>query len=165
MHTLFFAIIFSLLLGGCASKEEEKLMSDFNQKTPKFQLIQQTQKATIIQDDKVVGLISALYLHSKNNTTTSKQYEKFIVGIYSDDDIAPKILLNGKEAINIAKLANDDPRLEGLPLKTKWNRYYMASFLEDNSNQLILKISLGYLGDKELIFPKTANCVNTQKAF
>jgi len=39
----------------------------------------------------------------------------------------------------------------------------MASFLQDDANKMILKVSLGYLGQKELIFLKIANLENMQE--
>ncbi len=158
-----FAILIAGLFFGCASKEEEKLMSDFALQKHHFQQIQQTQQVTIVQNNRVSALISALYLYQKNDILTSKRYEKFIIGIYSDDDIVPGVMLNGKDAINITKLESNDPRLKGIPLKTRWNRYYIASFLYDYNNRLVLKVSLGDLGQRELIFLKVANLDNMQE--
>ncbi|MDD5406084.1 MAG: hypothetical protein PHE73_03975 [Sulfurovaceae bacterium] len=158
-------VIIAGLFLGCASKEEEKLLNDFSQKNIKFQQIQQTQKALYVQDNKVIGFISALYLQPKNNTLTQKQYEKFVLGIYSENEIVPKAMLNGKEAINITKLTNDDKNLEGIPLKTKWNRYYMITFMQDDAKKLVLKVSIGYLDDKELYFSKESGCVKKLETF
>ena len=158
-----FAIAIVGLFFGCASKEEEKLLSDFAQQKHHFGQIQQTQQVTIVQNNRVSALISALYLNSKTDSSVSKKYEKFIIGIYSDDDIVPTSMLNGKDAISITKLKSNDSRIEGIPLKTRWNRYYMASFLSDDANKMILKVSLGYLGQRELIFLKAASLENIQK--
>jgi hypothetical protein len=158
-----FAIAIAGLFFGCASKEEEKLMSDFARQSHHFEQIQQTQQVTIVQNNRVSALISALYLYQKNDISTSKRYEKFIIGIYSDDNTVPSVMLNGKDAINITKLESNDPRLKGIPLKTRWNRYYIASFLHDKNNRLILKVSLGGLGQRELIFLKVANLDNMQE--
>jgi hypothetical protein len=152
-------VIIAGLFFGCASKEEEKLMGDFSKKTPNFQEIQQTQKAVFVQNNKVVWLVVATYLQPKNNTQTSNQYEKFILGIYSDDVAVPQAMLNSKEAINITKIDNNDLKLEGLALRSKWSKYYMVSFMPDDSEELELKVSLGRLGSKELIFSKKSGFI------
>ncbi len=158
-----FAILIAGLFLGCVSKEEEMLMSDFDRQKHSFKQMQYTQQATIVQNDRVTALVSALYLYKKSDPLVSGKYEKFIIGIYSDDDIAPTAMLNGKDSINITKLESNDPRLQGIPLKNQWSRYYMASFLQDDANKMILKVSLGYLGQKELIFLKIANLENMQE--
>ncbi|MDY0194993.1 MAG: hypothetical protein RBR33_02900 [Sulfurovaceae bacterium] len=162
-----FKPIFAILIGGlflgCVSKEEEMLMSDFDRQKHHFGQIQQTQQVTIVQNDRVSALISALYLHQKSDSSISKKYEKFIIGIYSDDDIVPTAMLNGKDAINITKLESDDSRIDGIPLKNRWSRYYIASFLPDDANKMVLKVSLGHLGQRELIFLKVANLENIQE--
>jgi len=158
-----FAILIAGLFLGCVSKEEEMLMSDFTKQKHHFGQIQQTQQVTIVQNDRVSALISALYLHQKSDPRASKKYEKFIIGIYSDDDIVPNVMLNGKDAINITKLENNDSRLQGIPLKNQWSRYYIASFLPDDANKMTLKVSLGYLGQRELVFLKVANLENIQE--
>ncbi|MBN2721750.1 MAG: hypothetical protein JXQ77_02900 [Campylobacterales bacterium] len=158
-----FSILIAGLFLGCVSKEEEMLMSDFDRQKHHFKQIQQTQQVTIVQNDKVSALISALYLYQKSDPLMPRKYEKFIIGIYSDDDIVPNVLLNGKDAINITKLENNDSRLADIPLKNQWSRYYMVSFLPDDSNKMILKVSLDNLGQRELIFLKAANLDNIQE--
>ncbi len=158
-----FAILIAGLFLGCVSKEEEMLISDFDRQKHSFKQIQHTQQVTIVQNDKVTALVSALYLHKKSDPLVPEKYEKFIIGIYSDDDIAPTAVLNGKDAINITKLESNDPKLQGIPLKNQWSRYYIASFLQDDANKMVLKVSLGYLGQRELIFLKVANLENIQE--
>lgn len=158
-----FAILIAGLFLGCVSKEEEMLMSDFERQKHHFGQIQQTQQVTIVQNNRVSALISALYLYQKSDPSASKKYEKFIIGIYSDDDIVPNVMLNEKNAIKITKLESNDSRIEGIPLKNQWSRYYIASFLPDNANKMILKVSLGCLGQRELIFLKAASLENIQK--
>lgn len=158
-----FAILIAGLFLGCVSKEEKMLMSDFDRQKHSFKQIQHTQQVTIVQNDRVSAFVSASYLYQKNDPLVSGKYEKFIIGIYSEDDIVPTAVLNGKDAINITQLESNDPRLQGISLKNQWSRYYMASFLQDDANKMTLKVSLGYLGQRELIFIKVANLENIQE--
>ncbi len=151
---VFFTLLF--FLAGCSAKKNDLLFNDFGNKQDKFDKIQKTNKALIKQDGKTTGFITALY----DNDT---KYEKFLVGIYAEEDLKKlQFLLDGNNALRVEELQNNDNRLDKIPLKNRWSRYFELTFVKSDLNVIKLQIINGKFWNKEMIFSKIPNYLNSK---
>ncbi|MBD3808179.1 MAG: hypothetical protein IE880_05630, partial [Epsilonproteobacteria bacterium] len=130
--------------------------NDFENNQDKFEKIQKTNKALIKQDGKTTGFITALY----DNDT---KYEKFLVGIYAEEDLKKlQFLLDGNNALRVEELQNSDKRLDKIPLKNRWSRYFELTFVKSDLNIIKLQIVNGQFWKKEIVFSKIPNYLNSK---
>ncbi len=150
----FFIVLF--FLAGCTAKKNDLLFNDFENNQDKFEKIQKTNKALIKQDGKTTGFITALY----DNDT---KYEKFLVGVYAEEDLKKlQFLLDGNNALRVEKLQNSDNRLDKIPLKNRWSKYFELTFVKSDLNVIKLQILNGQIWKKEIVFSKIPNYLNSK---
>lgn len=150
----FFIVLF--FLSGCTAKKNDLLFNDFKNNQDKFEKIQKTNKALIKQDGKTTGFITALY----DNDT---KYEKFLVGVYVEEDLKKlQFLLDGNNALRVEELQNSDKRLDKIPLKNRWSRYFELTFVKSDLNIIKLQIVNGQFWKKEIVFSKIPNYLNSK---
>ncbi len=150
----FFIVLF--FLAGCTAKKNDLLFNDFENNQGKFEKIQKTNKALIKQDGKTTGFITALY----DNDT---KYEKFLVGVYAEEDLKKlQFLLDGNNALRVEKLQNSDNRLDKIPLKNRWSKYFELTFVKSDLNVIKLQILNGQIWKKEIVFSKIPNYLNSK---
>lgn len=150
----FFIVLF--FLSGCTAKKNDLLFNDFKNNQDKFEKIQKTNKALIKQDGKTTGFITALY----DNDT---KYEKFLVGVYVEEDLKKlQFLLDGNNALRVEELQNSDKRLDKIPLKNRWSRYFELTFVKSDLNIIKLQIINVQSWKEEIIFSKIPNYLNSK---
>lgn len=157
LKIIFSFCVIVIFLAGCSSKENDSLLSDFKNNQDKFEQIQKTNKATISQDGKVTGFITGLYQEDT-------KYEKFLVGIYTQEEFKNlQFMLDGKDPLKIEELQNNDNRLDQIPLKNKWSRYFELTFIKSDSNAITLQVKNGKIWSRDMVFSKVPNYLNSKK--
>lgn len=157
LKIIFSFCVVAIFLVGCSSKENDSLLSDFKNNQDKFEQIQKTNKATISQDGKVTGFVTGLYQEDT-------KYEKFLVGIYTQEEFKNlQFMLDGKDPLKIEELQNNDNRLDQIPLKNKWSRYFELTFIKSDSNVITLQVKNGKIWSRDMVFSKVPNYLNSKK--
>lgn len=157
LKIIFSFCVVAIFLVGCSSKENDSLLSDFKNNQDKFEQIQKTNKATISQDGKVTGFVTGLYQEDT-------KYEKFLVGVYTQEEFKnPQFMLDGKDPLKIEELQNNDNRLDQIPLKNKWSRYFELTFIKSNSDVMTLQVKNGKIWSRDMVFSKVPNYLNSKK--
>lgn len=157
LKIIFSFCVVAIFLAGCSSKENDSLLSDFKNNQDKFEQIQKTNKATISQDGKVTGFVTGLYQEDT-------KYEKFLVGIYTQEEFKNlQFMLDGKDPLKIEELQNNDNRLDQIPLKNKWSRYFELTFIKSDSNVITLQVKNGKIWSRDMVFSKVPNYLNSKK--
>lgn len=153
----FFVILF--FLNGCSSKKDDLLLDEFKNNQEKFEQIQKTSKVTITQDGQVVGFITGLY-------QPSDKYEKFLVGIYAQEELQNiHFMLDAKDALRVEELQNNDIKLNQIPLKNKWSRYFEVTFIKSDLNIMNLQVYNGKIWNRTIRFSKVPNYLNSKEVF
>jgi len=183
------------LLSGCASKEERKLMADFEKnkdyhkrliKTEKVQLFEGnftkvTLTATYLnrnsrakegEEDSFINYINPFEIFEDKAKRMPKEDERFIVGLYIDDDNVDEnigydfnLTLNGKEPKLIKPLKENDPRLKDISFIADWSQFFYIVFPHVDAERFKLVFQSDRYGKGELDFAKKAKFVYTRKAF
>lgn len=157
LKIIFSFCVVVIFLAGCSSKENDSLLSDFKNNQDKFEQIQKTSKVTITQDGQIVGFITGLYQEDT-------KYEKFLVGIYTQEEFKNlQFMLDGKDPLKIEELQNNDNRLDQIPLKNKWSRYFELTFIKSDSNVITLQVKNGKIWSRDMVFSKVPNYLNSKK--
>lgn len=157
LKIIFSFCVVAIFLVGCSSKENDSLLSDFKNNQDKFEQIQKTNKATISQDGKVTGFVTGLYQEDT-------KYEKFLVGIYTQEEFKNlQFMLDGKDPLKIEELQNNDNRLDQIPLKNKWSRYFELTFIKSDSDVMTLQVKNGKIWSRDMVFSKVPNYLNSKK--
>ncbi|HHO41972.1 MAG TPA: hypothetical protein ENN12_01265 [Epsilonproteobacteria bacterium] len=163
MKVLYTILGIFIFFGGCTTKEQTALLKTMESKVPLFEAIGQTQHITVSEDEKVIGFITATYLHKKSLILEAKP-EQFIIGIYTSNDLESwELLLDKKKPTSIVQLESNDKKLALLPLHNEWSDYYLVTFPNISKKQLTLQYVSRNLGKHSLKFSKVANYVNTKK--
>lgn len=153
----FFVVLF--FLNGCSSQKDDLLLNNFKNNQEKFEQIQKTSKVTITQDGQVVGFITGLY-------QPSDKYEKFLVGVYAQEELQNiHFMLDAKDALRVEELQNNDIKLNQIPLKNKWSRYFEVTFIKSDSNIMNLQVYNGKIWNKTIRFSKVPNYLNSKEVF
>lgn len=154
-----------LFFCGCASKEQTNLLDSLQANALSYEAMGQTEQVTISEHGKVIGFLSATYLHKKSLIIKHKP-EEFIIGIYTQNESEEwGIKLNNVDPLSITKLQSDDERLSSLPMHNEWSEYYIVTFAYDKSKQLTLQYADPILGTHDLKYSKVANYIHTKEAF
>jgi len=155
--------LFSLLLLGCASKQDEcglKEHSDFAQLFTKDEIydisLKNTHKAQLMASFETKALLTATYLNpvfsrrncKKRFKDEMKDGEYFFVGVFITNSKSSKfntkgyqLRLNGRIPLETKLLDKDDPLLYEMPMMNNWSTYYKVKFpiVSDNKLQLIFE--------------------------
>lgn len=157
LKIIFSFCVVVIFLAGCSIKENDSLLSDFKNNQDKFEQIQKTNKATISQDGKVTGFVTGLYQEDT-------KYEKFLVGVYTQEEFKnTQFMLDGKDPLKIEELQNNDIKLDKIPLKNKWSRYFELTFIKSNSDVMTLQVKNGKIWSRDMVFSKVPNYLNSKK--
>lgn len=140
-------ILLILLLSGCSFRKEKVLLEEFAKAKVYHQRLIKTEKLQFYDHNTTALLLTATYLGE------TERGEAFAVGIYREDEDAPKpggeglqIRLNGKPPLSIEPLSDED--MKNLPFVVKWMRHYRLTFPRTESKKLQMEIDLSDLGKK-----------------
>jgi len=195
MRTILLGMAAIALLSGCVSKEEQKLMNTFEKqknyhkrliKTEKVQLyegdftkvtltatyLNRNSRAKEGEEDSFVNYINPFEIFEDKEKRMPKEDERFIVGLYIDDDGVDEneaydfdLTLNGKEPKTIKPLDKNDPRLKDISFVSEWSQFFYVVFPHVNAERFNLIFKSDRYGKGVLNFAKKAKFVYTKKAF
>jgi len=142
-----------------------------------------------LEDEEINDIKEVFGLRDKNETNTTKlkvemetvenifdSNETHIINATIDDvknnneamirtTNSYTLMLNGKKAIYIEKLNDDDPRLKKLSLISEWSTYALVKFEHVSGKQFQLIFDSAWYGKGILAFSKVAKYVTTKKSF
>jgi len=195
MRTILLGMAAIALLAGCTSKEEQKLMNSFEKqknyhkrliKTEKVQLyegdftkvtltatyLNRNSRAKEGEEDSFINYINPFEIFEDREKRIPKKDEKFIVGIYIDDEGIGEnevydfnLTLNGKEPKIIKPLSKSDPRLKDISFVSDWSQFFYVVFPHVKAERFNLIFYSKKYGKGVLNFAKKAKFVYTKKAF
>ena len=165
--------IFSILLIGCATKSEKELLKHYTDNITYNKSLQKSEKAQLYDTNgSTVIMLTATYLNIQKFDIKSKEDEKFIVGIYINEDVIEyfspddfSITLNGKKATSFKELDPKDKILKDKSLIIKWSKYYLVHFPHTNSDRFNIIFKSNDYGSGTLSFSKVARYIYSKKAF
>ncbi|AKF24849.1 hypothetical protein YH65_05190 [Sulfurovum lithotrophicum] len=176
MHreTVMAFCLFSLLLGGCSSKEEKALLQVYNKEKVYYKKLLHTEKAQLYDANETKVLLTATYLYSQTDVPKEKDKrdEVFIIGLYMEDEEVARftagdfnLTLNGETPKSVKILKKADKRLKNIPFITDWGDYFEVVFPYTLSMKFDLVFNSETYGVKKLHFAKKAKYVFTKEAF
>ena len=171
MRYYFLTIIAVTLLLGCSSKDE-KQFTDIYEKNKAYHMgLQKTEKTQLYDGEVTKALLTATYLFTETSDINDTRDEKFIVGIYIEDEESSfsqgdyNLTLSGISPKHVEVLKSKDIRLKNISFKSEWSQFYLFTFPHTKSKKFTLVFASDLYGKGELQFAKVAKFVLTQKAF
>lgn len=151
-----------LLLSGCAQKGTFDL---FKIDKEQERAVEHLRTNAIVLSLETKAIISSLYLNGVDPINYTNG-EHFIVAVYFENDDRNykarelesngfQLSLNGKKAVTIESLKENDPRRSLIPIQNNWNRYYYVRFNSElNSSSLALQLEKNQTGSVVLNYQK-----------
>jgi hypothetical protein len=195
MRTILSGIAAIALLGGCVSKEEQRLINTFEKQKNYHKRLIKTEKIQLYEDNFTKVILTATYLNRNSRAKEGEEDsflnyinpfeifedrakripqtdEKFIVGIYIDDELEENndlydfnLTLNGKEPKMIRPLDKNDPRLKDISFVSDWSQFFYVVFPYVKTERFNLVFHSEKYGKGILNFAKKAKFIYTKKAF
>lgn len=136
-----------LTLGGCMS---QSALSVFGEDAVYEKGLEYTQVSDIVQSFETKAILNATYLNSSEPKKWDNGKENFLVGIYITDDNKKEkdryinntkysLTLNDKSYEKIEELEPSSYLYSHIPLKNPHAKYYIATFVKDGNETLVLK--------------------------
>ena len=158
---------------GCATKSEKELLKHYTDNITYNKSLQKSEKAQLYDiNGSTVIMLTATYLNIQKFDIKSKEDEKFIVGIYINEDIIEEfssddfsLTLNKAKAKSFKELDKDDEILKNKSLIIEWSKYYLVHFPHSNSPRFNLIFKSNDYGESKLNFSKVAKYIYSKKAF
>ena len=184
-----------VLLGGCTSPERVKLLHTYEKEKTYHKRLIKTEKVQLYEGNLTKVTLTATYLNRNSRAKegekdsfinymnpfeifedrakrTPKEDERFIVGIYVDDEGVDKeglydfkLTLNHKTPKSVKALSESDPRLKDISFVAEWSQFFLVTFPHINSDRLTMEFESDQYGKGTLHFAKKAKYVYTRKAF
>jgi len=186
----------ALLLVGCTPpKEAAHLQQTFEKRKSYHKRLMKTEKVQLYEgnftkvtltatylnrqgrakegeEDSFLNYINPLELFEKRDKKVNREDEKFIIGLYVDDDGIEEgetfnfdLTLNGKPPKSITPLAHSDPRLKDISFVADWSQFYLIKFPHVNAERFNIVFESAKYGKGTLNFAKKAKFFYTKKAF
>jgi len=195
MRLALLGIAALFLFSGCASKERVKLMQTYEKKKQYRKRLIKTEKVQLYEGNLTKVTLTATYLNKNTRAKegeedtflnyvnpfeifedkkkhVSKEDERFIVGIYVDDEGMGEselydfnLTLNDKPPKKIVPITHDDPRLKNISFIADWSQFFFITFPHMESDRLTMAFESKQYGKGILHFAKKAKYVYTKKAF
>ena len=172
MRNILYSLTTIALITGCSSKDEQKFLNIYEENKVYHQGLQRTEKAQLYDSENVTkAMLTATYLYTPVKDKNDTRDEKFIVGLYIEDDEMSyssndyTLTLNETAAKNVKKLSKNDARLKDLSFVSDWSTFYLFTFPHTNSKSFHLLFQSDQYGTSKLHFSKTAKYVLNKKAF
>jgi len=195
MRRILLGMTAVVLFGGCTSPERVKLLKTYEKEKTYHKRLIKTEKVQLYEGDLTKVTLTATYLNRNSRAKegekdsfinymnpfeifedrekrTPKEDERFIVGIYVDDEGMESeplydfdLMLNKKAPKNIQPLSHNDPRLKDISFIAEWSQFFLVTFPHINSDRLTMEFESKQYGKGVLHFAKKAKYVYTKKAF
>ena len=147
MRFFFTILIFSIVFAGCSKKNA---FNEFKMDKVQELSISSLQSSKIVsKDGEVEGVLSAIYLNEVYPEIYNQE-EYFFVFFFtkqareiydqsSPSDLYLKLKLNSELPAKIEKLSSENKFSHLVDTKNSWNRYYLVTFKQAESINLILE--------------------------
>jgi hypothetical protein len=152
MKTFLITTLFLLVIDGCSTRNA---FTNFNLTQNQAKSEDSILNAKIYKGKKITGVVSAVYL----NRVLPKEYnthEYFYIVLYDkhkNTDKKIKFIVNGKEALAIKKLKENNEFSDLISSNSDWKRYYLVEFEKQGAN-LKLKVKIAKHKSDNLMFRK-----------
>ena len=168
MHYMLYSLTALVLIAGCSSKEEEKFFNLYEKNKVYHLELQKTEKAQLYDDENVTkALLTATYLYTPAEDQNDTCDEKFIVGLYVEDEEFGgndyNLTLNNTLPKKVKKLSRHDPLLKDLSFVSEWSTFYLFTFPHTDKKSFKLLFQSEEYGKSELNFAKKAKYVFTKE--
>jgi len=169
---LLFLMIFLSL--GCSSKNEKTFMKVYTESKVISKKLQKTEKIQLYdpQQGTTKVLLTSTYISKKQISKKIKTDEKFIIGLYIDDNETEDVhlesfslRLNGKAPKSIKTLKENNTLLKNIPFVFPWTQFYIVHFPHTPQKSMKFTIYHGFYGKGEADFAKVAKFVLHKKAY
>lgn len=77
-------VLVGVLLLGCSSKENDRLMEIYTQKSDSYKMLQKTEKLQLKENNETTLLLTATYITKATVKNDTNNTESFLIGISSD---------------------------------------------------------------------------------
>ena len=171
MRNYFLTITAIVLLLGCSSKDEKQFTQIYEKNKVYHTGLQKTEKTQLYDGQVTKALLTATYLYTKTEDTNDTRDEKFIVGLYIEDEESSfaqgdyNLTLAGTVPKHIEVLNSKDSRLKDISFRSEWTQFYLFTFPHTASKKFTLLFQSDLYGKGELHFAKVAKFVLTKEAF
>ncbi len=187
-NSIFFSLAL-VLVAGCTSKEEEKFLNIYENNKDYHLKLGKTEKTQLLDANYTKALLTATYLFEQMEDVDDIRDEKFIVGLYKDDENGSfentdyNLTLKGrfkngfkengdikyatkkKLPKRVEKLNSNDVRLKNISFSSDWTEYYLFTFPHTESKSFKLIFQSKNYGKGKLNFAKVSKFVLTKEAF
>jgi len=153
MKTFLLVITAIFILSGCTTRNA---FEKFDLKNDQTMAVENSRSGKLIEDGKVVGLYSAVYLNNIY-TNVKDTSEAFYISVYKKDGVYSDInmSLNSNDSFRVDELDKENQFKYLLSTKNRWGRYYLATFDEnEDSATNILEIGIGNSSSGKVFFLK-----------
>ena len=153
MKTFLLVITAIFILSGCTTRNA---FEKFDLKNDQTVAVENSRSGKLIEDGKVVGLYSAVYLNNIY-TNVKDTSEAVYISVYKKDGVYSDInmSLNSKSSFRVDELDKENQFKYLLSTKNRWGRYYLATFDEnEDSTTNILEIGIGNSSSGKVFFLK-----------
>jgi len=193
MKESFYQLLFITLaigaISGCSSKEEENFLKVYEKNINYHVNLSKTEKVQLKDGNTTKALLTATYLFEQTTQKDDTRDERFIVGLYKDDDNGSfnsseyNLTLRGKfkNGVNskgivkykrkskfpksVKLLDENSPMLKDISFKSEWTKYYLYTFPHTKSKVFKLIFKSRNYGKGKLNFAKASKYVFTKQAF
>ena len=155
---------------GCTSKEQKVLMQSYEKEKSYHVSLQKTEKTQLYDGQVTKALLTATYLFTETVDKNDTRNEKFIVGVYVEEEDASSLdsagytlTLNGQVSQEIKPLERQDPLLKDISFQSDWNQFYLVTFPHTSSKSFYLIFESDVYGKGTLHFAKAAKYVFSGK--
>ena len=168
MRYMLYSLAALVLIVGCSSKDEEKFFTVYEKNKAYHFELQKTEKAQLYDDENVTkALLTATYLYIPTEDQNDTRDEKFIVGLYVDDEEFMgsdyNLTLGNTLPKKVKKLSENDPLLKDISFVSEWSTFYLFTFPHTDKKSFKLLFQSGQYGKSELNFAKKAKYVFNKK--
>ncbi len=116
--------------------------------------------ATIVHDSEVKVIISVIYLNkTMPETYKDENGEYFFVALYQKDNANLmtknlRLTLNNHAPLSIQKIDKEKSLRSFMPIQNEWNNYYLATYLTNANETLLLTFESDQYGSAVLTYQK-----------
>ncbi len=171
MYKLLIGITIISFFIGCSSKIENKFIQTYKKNNAYHLQLQKTEKLKLSDENSTKVLLTASYLFKPISDMNDTRDEKFIVGIYIDDEDLSfegeeySLTLNGNVPKSIKSLENSNDILKNISFNSEWTSFYLFTFPHLKSKKLKLIFKSNSFKDGELHFAKVAKYTFNKEIF
>ena len=161
----------AVLMVACSSKEEQDFLKIYEKNLSYHNQLLKTEKVKLSDGNYSKALLTATYLYTKSEESNDTRDEKFVVGLYLDDEEGSfesgdyNLTLNGKGPKSFKTLRAGDPLLKTISFDSEWTTFYLFTFPHSAAKKFRLVFAHETYGKGELHFAKAAKYTFTKTPF